>query len=80
MCEAIDAGNDAYADAIVNLIADLGIPDQILQVRRAQVIKALREKKMSQQNKSEVMRKIQLLSDALAKGAKNNSNTFGEDA
>lgn len=68
--EAIDVGTDDFATAVVNLIADLGIPDQVLQMRRAQIVKALREKKLNQSNRAEVLRKIQILSDALRKGAK----------
>ena len=68
--EAIDVGTDDFASAIVGLIADLGIPDQVLQMRRAQIVKALREKKMNQTNRAEVLRKIQILRDAIAKGVR----------
>lgn len=77
--EAIDVGTDDFATAIVGLIADLGLPDQILQMRRAQVIKALREKKMNQTNRAEVLRKIQILRDALAKGEKQGNQPDEDD-
>lgn len=65
--ESIDAGSDEFIQAVVSLIADLGIPDSILQQRRAAVIKALREKKMSIGNRAEVIRKIGILQVALNK-------------
>ena len=67
--ESIDAGSDEFIQAVVSLIADLGIPDSILQQRRAAVIKALREKKMSIGNRAEVIRKIGILQVALNKNA-----------
>lgn len=78
--EALDVGTDEFASAVVNLIADLGIPDQILQMRKAQVIKALREKKMNQMNRAEILRKIQILRDALAKGVRKNNQPAAPEA
>ena len=74
--EAIDPGADPFAEVVFGLIADLGIPDNVLQVRRASVIKAIREKKMSLQNRSEVLRKINILRIALNKTQTNNNEDY----
>lgn len=69
--ESIEVGPDEFSNAVVQLIADLGIPDVVLQQKRAIVIKSIREKKMSMRNRSEVLRKIGILQVALNKSQKN---------
>lgn len=78
MREQIDVGNDAYNSAIMGLLADLGIPDAVLQPKRAAIISALRTAKQSQTNRTEILRKIQILRDSLGRGKRSSANDTNE--
>lgn len=65
--EAVDVGNDDFAQAVTGLIAALGIPDDILNRRRTQVVQALRQKKAALRNRAQVLTMIGRLMDILKK-------------
>ncbi len=47
--------HDEYAEAVLALVAALGIPDTVLASRRSQLIQGLRQKKQSLRNRAQVM-------------------------
>lgn len=56
--EAIDVGEDDFSTAVVGLVAALGIPDDVLQRRRTQIVQALRQKRNSLRNRAQVLTMI----------------------
>ncbi len=70
MAEDVDVGQDDFANAVMQLVISLGIPEGILAPRRAAIIKALREKKMSLTNRTMVEQRMEALVALIAKGTK----------
>lgn len=68
--EEVDVGNDEFAQAVMNLVLALGIPESVLASRRTVIAKALREKKMSLTNKTMVEYRIDNLVQLIKKGTK----------
>ena len=67
MLEAVDVGNDEYAQAVIALTTALGIPDDVLARRRTQIIQAMRAKKTTISNRSQVLTMMGRLMDIIAK-------------
>ena len=65
--EAVDVGNDDYAQAVTALVSALGIPDDVLERRRTQVVQALRAKKATIRNRAQVLTMISRVMDILSK-------------
>jgi len=70
MAEDVDVGQDDFAQAVMQLVTALGIPEGILAPRRAAINKALREKKMSLTNRTMVEQRMEALVALIAKGTK----------
>jgi len=84
--EDVDVGNDQYAQAVTSLVAALGIPDDVLNRRRTQIITALRERKATLSNRAQVFTLMTRLQDLLAKNtiqrggqAAGNDDDAGDD-
>lgn len=73
--EAVDVGNDDFAQAVTALVSALGIPDDILERRRTQVVQALRQKKASLRNRAQVLTMIGRLQDILQKNTVQDSTS-----
>lgn len=58
MSEAVDVGNDDFAEAVVGLVIALGIPEDLIQRRKTQVIQALRQKKATLKSRQQVLTMI----------------------
>jgi len=78
--EAVDVGNDDYAQAVTALVDALGIPADILERRRTQVVQALRKKKASLRNRAQILTMIGRLMDIIAKGTAEDANAGGDPA
>jgi len=65
--EAVDVGNDDFAQAVTGLVSALGIPDDVLERRRTQIVTALRQKKATLRNRAQVLTMIGRLSDIISK-------------
>jgi hypothetical protein len=65
--EALDVGNDDFAQAVVGLVSALGIPDDVLQRRRTQIVQSLRTRKAELRNRAQVLTLIGRLQDVLSK-------------
>lgn len=68
--EEVDVGQDDFAQSVMQLVTALGIPEQILAPRRAAIIKALREKKMSLTNRTMVEQRMVALVALIQKGTR----------
>lgn len=55
MDEALNVGNDAYANAVIELAAALGVPTDVLGLRQSQVVQSLRKTKSELRNRSQVL-------------------------
>lgn len=55
MDEALNVGNDAYANAVIELAAALGVPTDVLGLRQSQVVQSLRKAKSELRNRSQVL-------------------------
>lgn len=67
--EAVNVGNDDYANAVVNLVAALGIPDVALTARRPQVVQSLRRRKSELRNRTAVLTMMSRLENLLSRSA-----------
>lgn len=65
--EAVEVGQDVFANEVVNLAVSLGIPEAILNLRRPQLIQALRAKKMSLKNRATIQTRMRQLQDIINK-------------
>lgn len=72
--EAVDVGNDDYAQAVAGLVAALGIPDDILNRQRTKVVQALREKRSTLRNRTAVLTMIGRLMDIIQKNTVERGN------
>lgn len=63
--EAVDVGNDDYAQGVAALVSALGIPDDILERRRTQVVTALREKRGTLRNRTAILTMMNRLMELL---------------
>lgn len=70
ICEDIDVGQDDFMESVMALVLALGIPEGILQPRRAMIIKALRDKKQTLTNRGMLQQRMQQLIDLIHKGTK----------
>lgn len=52
--EAVEVGQDEFMNDIVNLVINLGIPEEILNLRRPQLIKALRTRRQTLRNRATI--------------------------
>lgn len=68
--EDVDVGQDDFANAVMQLVVALGIPEGILAPRRSAIQRALREKKMSLTNRAMVEQRMEALVALVAKGTK----------
>lgn len=59
--EAFDPGSDEFMTAIVQLVEALGIPGDVLERRKPQVIKALRQRKLELRNRAAILTQIRRL-------------------
>lgn len=76
--EAVDVGNDQFAQAVTALVSALGIPDDVLNRRRTQIVQALREKKATLGNRAQILTLMTRLQDLIAKST--NSSAAPADA
>lgn len=65
--EAVEVGQDEFAQEIVGLVTALGVPEEILNLRRPQLIQALRKRKMSLKNRATVLTRMRVLKDIIDK-------------
>lgn len=77
--EAVDVGNDPYAQAVTALVSALGIPDDVLQRRRTQIVQALRQRKATLNGRPQIMTLMQRLVDMIAKNTTNTPNKQADD-
>ena len=66
--EAVDVGNDEFAQAVTALVSALGIPDDVLERRRTQIVQALRAKKATLRNRGQILTMMGRLQDLISKG------------
>jgi hypothetical protein len=71
--EAVDVGNDQFAQAVTSLVSALGIPDDVLNRRRTQIVQALREKKASLGNRAQILTLMTRLQDLITKSTNNSA-------
>lgn len=77
--EEIDVGQDEFSQTVMGLVLALGIPEGILAPRRAMIIKALREKKMSLTNRPLIEQRMQQLVTLIAKGTREKVDVAHKD-
>lgn len=77
--EAVDVGNDAYSQAVMQLVSALGIPDDILERRRTQIISALRERKATLGGRPQIMTLMTRLNDMIAKNTTKSGQESDDD-
>lgn len=63
--EVVDVGQDEFMQEVVKLVSSLGIPDDVLERRRPQIIKALRERKQTLRNRATVVTMMRRLDNLL---------------
>lgn len=63
--EAFDPGSDEFMTAIVQLVEALGIPGDVLERRKPQVIKALRQRKLELRNRAAILTQIRRLMNVI---------------
>jgi len=68
--EDVDVGQDDFMESVMALVIALGIPEAILQPRRAMIIKALRDKKQTLTNRGMLQQRMQQLIGLIQKGTK----------
>lgn len=68
--EDVDVGQDDFMESVMALVLALGIPEAILQPRRAMIIKALRDKKQTLTNRGMLQQRMQQLISLIQKGTK----------
>uniref|UniRef100_UPI0038910D8D hypothetical protein n=1 Tax=Acinetobacter sp. TaxID=472 RepID=UPI0038910D8D len=76
--EAIDVGNDEFAQAVVALVSALGIPDDVLERRRQPILMALRRKRATIRNRGQVMTMMGRLSDLIQKNTVDRAAPTGD--
>ena len=68
--EDFESGPDAYAEAVVALVMELGIPEKNLQYQRSVLIKALRDKKQLLGNRSMLAQRMAALTELVKKNTR----------
>jgi hypothetical protein len=63
--EAFDPGSDEFMTAIVQLVEALGIPGDVLERRKPQVVKALRQRKLELRNRAAILTQIRRLMNVI---------------
>ena len=63
--EAFDPGSDEFMSAIVQLVEALGIPSDVLERRKPQVVKALRQRKLELRNRAAILTQIRRLMNVI---------------
>lgn len=79
IAEAVDVGNDDFAEAVMSLVAALGIPDDVLARRRTQLIQALRQKKQTLTNRPQLVTMMKRVEDLVAKGTRKSTQPADQD-
>lgn len=77
--EAVEVGQDEFMNEVVAMITALGVPEDILNLRRAQLIKALRERKLTLRNRAQVQMFMRRLSDVITKNTVQRGNSETEE-
>jgi hypothetical protein len=73
--EDVDVGQDDFMQQVVALAIALGIPERNLQYNRANLIKSLREKKMSLGARSMIEQRMAVLMQLIQKNTRQTPNT-----
>jgi hypothetical protein len=63
--EAFDPGSDEFMTAITQLVEALGIPGDVLERRKPQVVKALRQRKLELRNRAAILTQIRRLMNVI---------------
>ena len=65
--EDVDVGNDPFSEKAVELVHALGIPDDLLGLRRSQLVQALRANKRNLAGRNQIQMQMQRLIDLIAR-------------
>lgn len=77
--EAVEVGQDEFTNEIVTLVTSLGIPEDILNLRRPQLVKALRQRKRTLRNRASIQMMMGRLNRLLADNTSQNAQDDEEE-
>lgn len=69
--EDVDVGNDPFSELAITLVKSLGVPDDILNLRRSQLVQSMRANKRNLAGRNQIQIQMQRLIDLIARNRRN---------